>query len=53
MRPGRDGKAGITARSLRVLATDSRTIIAELLTRQPGVPVRGRAASSDTYCVTA
>lgn len=41
VRPGRDGKAGITARSLRVLATDSRTVVAELLTRQPGVPVRG------------
>lgn len=41
VRPGRDGKAGITARSLRVLATDSRHTIAELLTRQPGVPVRG------------
>lgn len=32
---------GITARSLRVLATDSHTVIAELLTGQPGVPVRG------------
>lgn len=41
VRPGRDGRAGITARSLRVLATDSRHTITELLTRQPGVPAHG------------
>lgn len=41
VRPGKDGKAGITARSLRVLATGDRTTIAELLTNQPGNSVRG------------
>jgi hypothetical protein len=41
VRPGKDGKAGITARSLRVLATGDRATIAELLTHQPGNPVSG------------
>lgn len=38
MRPGKDGKAGITARSL---ATGDRATIAERLTHQAGNPVRG------------
>lgn len=41
VRRGKDGKAGITARSLRVLATGTRETIAALLTTQPGAPVRG------------
>ena len=41
VRPGKDGKAGITARSLRVLPTDTRDAIADLLDGQPGSPVLG------------
>jgi len=41
VRPGKEGRAGITARSLRVLATDNRDAIAELLTSAPGIPIRG------------
>jgi hypothetical protein len=57
-RPGRDGKRGITARSVRVLATGSRTDdMAAALAAQPGRRVRGvdavvrqivRERSSDT-----
>jgi hypothetical protein len=41
VRPGKDGKAGITAPSPGVLATDTRDTIAELLNGQPGSPVLG------------
>lgn len=41
VRPGKGGKSGITARSLRVLCTGTREAVAELLISQPGVPVRG------------
>jgi hypothetical protein len=40
-RPGRDGKRGITARSVRVLATGSRTEMAAALAAQPGRRARG------------
>jgi hypothetical protein len=41
VRSGRNGKAGITARSLRVLANGSREAMVELLAEQAGVPGRG------------
>lgn len=40
-RPSKNGKAGIIARSLRVLATGDHATIVELLTEQPGNPLRG------------
>jgi hypothetical protein len=40
-RPGREGKRGITARSVRILATGLRTEMAAALRAQPGRRVRG------------
>ena len=40
-RPGRDGKRGITARSVRVLARGSRTDMAAALRAQPGCRIVG------------
>ncbi|MFY2859291.1 MULTISPECIES: hypothetical protein [Mycobacterium] len=41
-RPGKDGKRGIVARSLRIVATGSRAAMADQLASQPGGPVRGQ-----------
>jgi len=41
VRSGRNGRAGITARSLRVLDTGSREAMAARLGEQAGVPLRG------------
>ncbi|NTY62625.1 hypothetical protein FEG63_24110 [Mycolicibacterium sphagni] len=41
VRPGKDGGRGITARSLRVMATGTRGNMAEQLAAQPGQRVRG------------
>ncbi|GAB5015944.1 hypothetical protein MAHJHV65_24720 [Mycobacterium avium subsp. hominissuis] len=40
-RPGKDGRRGIVARSLRIVATGSRAAMAGQLALQPGRPVRG------------
>ncbi len=41
VRPGKDGRRGITARSLQVVASGSRAAMAEQLAIRPGVCVRG------------
>jgi hypothetical protein len=41
-RPGKDGKRGLVARSLRIVATGSRMAMTEQLALQPGRPVCGQ-----------
>ncbi|GAB4975801.1 hypothetical protein [Mycobacterium intracellulare] len=41
-RPGKDGRRGIVARSLRIVATGSRAAMTDQLASQPGRSVRGQ-----------
>lgn len=41
-RPGKDGRRGIVARSLRIIATGSRAAMTDQLALQPGRSVRGQ-----------